>query len=389
MEQLISFSGAQVVPLHLAGNDEDALSKAKEALKIANRRRRVCLILWSRKKLHDKVVALGVLSVKQNTWAKAISHQDPNIKDANGKPIEIGKLVSTEEEVMRDDADRHESNPVAMSGHSQSITSRGTQEESYSDKFATRKYTSSGMSQTDVTLTDSQGSSRHQKRLDTAASVDTTSQISSIDHLTAEREPLQYKSSDALSKMDTEMDEASAPPVESEDDDEMPKKRTRQHRDDNASTTSSKSLSTVTDCLGKADSTGWFAVAPKDDAKRKAWRKRASKENSLQDEGEYFHPPALTTRSVAIVSPDQAPPNTAPVLGHRNRNSGPDFKLFRKNLIPPAHTQRIKMRAVHPKETEQQRQLEADQRELDAEQERADELFHDTGAAPSRKRRRR
>ena len=71
--------------------------------------------------------------------------------------------------------------------------------------------------------------------------------------------------------------------------------------------------------------------------------------------------------------------------------NGPNFKAFRKNIVPRNKDaeERIPLQVFQARESQQQRQLEENQRELEEEQRRADELFREIGAVSSTTTRRR
>ena len=68
---------------------------------------------------------------------------------------------------------------------------------------------------------------------------------------------------------------------------------------------------------------------------------------------------------------------------------GPNFKAFRKNAVPVPRQASIRFRAVLPKESEHQLELEAQREAIDEQQRRADELFRDQRVPSAGRRRRR
>lgn len=146
--------------------------------------------------------------------------------------------------------------------------------------------------------------------------------------------------------------------------------------------------------LGGVDANGWFTVAPKEDSTRKELRQKASKRHAEEEEdGKHFQPAACTKVAVEIVSPSNAVPSqdyyASSNLPYR-RGNGKDFRGFQKNIVPRKldPSEIIPMVIVQAREDEMQRELEEDQRQLQAQQRVADELFRDISASSMPRRRR-
>lgn len=137
----------------------------------------------------------------------------------------------------------------------------------------------------------------------------------------------------------------------------------------------------------------WLVVAPKDDATRKALWEKASKANAEKMDGAHFKPPALSKPSVTVTAPSTNTTNTqsSHLLSLRERRTnGPDFRRFRKNIVPRQvdESELIVVQAVQAKESQQQLRLQENQRELEKQQRLADELFREIGGGTTRRRRR-
>ena len=120
---------------------------------------------------------------------------------------------------------------------------------------------------------------------------------------------------------------------------------------------------------------GWLVCAPKSAVLRQAYLKPRSQ--MLEDLPDDVTAPAIAE---TIVMPGlihrQYDPNHSSIasVGAKSKG-GKDFKKFRKNLITQCKS-RIELRSEVPKETQKQKELEEQQRQIDAQAELADELFN-------------
>ena len=141
-----------------------------------------------------------------------------------------------------------------------------------------------------------------------------------------------------------------------------------------------------------ADSSGWFTTAPKDDRLRKERRRRAERENR----DDIFLPAAITEVVTTLINdrPPKRNPTSATSTSRssskRRTYTGPNFKKFRKNSIVKAtKTEIYAVSAVLSKQTARQRRMDEDERALEEEERRADELFRGDGMGGTNKKRRR
>ena len=136
---------------------------------------------------------------------------------------------------------------------------------------------------------------------------------------------------------------------------------------------------------------GWLVCAPKRAALRQAYLKPRSQ--MLEDLPDDEAAPVIAETIVMsglIYRPYDPNGNSIASVGAKSRE-GKDFKKFRKNPILKCKS-RIELRSEIPKETQKQKELEEQQRQIDAQAELADELFNIGGnnrriAKPARKRR--
>jgi len=134
--------------------------------------------------------------------------------------------------------------------------------------------------------------------------------------------------------------------------------------------------------LGRADANGWFTAAPRDERERSKWRQRASYAYRSQT-GVELERSASTDRDLRILVDV---PNTAP---SRERNALatnrfrptpshlPNFKKFRKNPIArtdPSQGVVLLTEALSASKRDQ-RELNAEEKELEEQQRLADALF--------------
>ncbi|KAG7359793.1 hypothetical protein IV203_034891 [Nitzschia inconspicua] len=154
--------------------------------------------------------------------------------------------------------------------------------------------------------------------------------------------------------------------------------------------------------LEGADPNGWFAAAPKDDTKRKEFRKKASQ--ALVNEGGIgLERAATTAKHVHIITPTEiSPSDDAQTSYHRTKRSlvfgrlprpvtgGPDFKRFRKNYTAPVDPEDVVVLVDFVSEkTQKQREMNEQAQKLEDEQKEADALFRGigTGGLPKKRRR--
>jgi hypothetical protein len=119
---------------------------------------------------------------------------------------------------------------------------------------------------------------------------------------------------------------------------------------------------------------GWFKAAPKGKERRSYLR---SNDDIMEATGrDELNEPALTEICKGMVL--QPKQNTTSPFAFSSL-SGPNFKRFRKNPVVQQPRLLVKTRAVLPKETEQHRQYEEQQRVLEEQKRKADQLFGDGG----------
>lgn len=154
--------------------------------------------------------------------------------------------------------------------------------------------------------------------------------------------------------------------------------------------------------LEAANFKGWFAVAPKDAAKRKAFRKKAS-QAIQKDGGIGLEQPAATASVVQIITPTESRPSADDQTSFRRTNrglvfgriprpnyGGPNFKRFRKNYTAPVDPEEVVVLVDFvSEETQKQREMNEQARKLQEEQREADALFGGMGTAGAPKKRRR
>ena len=129
---------------------------------------------------------------------------------------------------------------------------------------------------------------------------------------------------------------------------------------------------------------GWFVVAPRG-AKRKSYiRSLEEIQEATGRESTELITGAPSEQRADLVVTSQAVSRDEQQIQPLSL-SGPNFKKFRKNPVPPRLQQPLqRFVAVLPKESEIRRELESQRHEVEQQQRRADELFQD----PSRGRRR-
>ena len=125
---------------------------------------------------------------------------------------------------------------------------------------------------------------------------------------------------------------------------------------------------------------GWLVAAPKDELRRREYlkpREQIIENCSLEKPPEAGETVVCTGLVCRKYDPNRN--YRAASIGMKS-SGGKDFKKFRKNPIIKGGS-RIQLRSVLPKETVRQKQLEQQQRALEAQQRKADELFHGDGGA--------
>lgn len=366
-EHLAIAAGANLVTLNEGGASEaTAVERAKEVLKSGGEDL-CCFTISSRKKLTKRLNAMGVPSVSIKKIALAISKQQAELQDSNGKPV--GGFGATEQEQEK----------VTSENIDDDANSRPSRKSPRKRKENSTKIQASKRSR--------------------LAMVEDTTETESHQETQCLLPSLSEAHEPSLPPEDAQEDEGQFPAPSNEEEEKEPddesqevvaptKKRPLATSDEN-STAAKRSRKSISQLAG-AGSDGWFTTAPKEDEKRKEWRKRASQENAGENGGIQFLPTAQT-QTIALVTPPPAhakSSNSSRTKTSR-RQGGPDFKSFRKNSILTSRAT-ISLRVVLPAESDHQRQMADDQRELEAQQRRADELFRGDGMkkGAARKRRR-
>lgn len=430
LDPVIRFSGGRLVPLYEESNEKARMEKVEGSLEALADKNPVFLVLSSRKRLFSKLTAKdGIFSFTQQAWAKAVSRQEPKLVDTKGNAIPLPSTTSNGSRRTppsgapqippaggTSDSSSDTEDEAPAPSKERDANKLQTQEELSTATRTSAKSTNSGIIATGSRKRpgdDSNSSSQvdscsmtevpfptHQKRQ--RREIPYVEQAPETVHQEAspvpEDEETGKKEADAQDDQENE-DFPVEHDVSMEDDEDVspqdpPKKPRRSNHATSSSTDASDS--NIQQCLGKPDASGWYTIAPRDNAVRKAWRKKASKMNA-EIMGEHLMPPAQSAQVVAIVSPTttEGSSNTngsRDALGRRpRRTNGPNFKSFRKNIVPRKvdACERIALKPVQARESEQQQRLQENQRELEAEQRRADELFREIGAGTSTTRRRR
>jgi hypothetical protein len=414
MDPLFRFAGGTLVPLQEESSEKARLAKTEETLKAFadKKNHQVFLVMSSKKRLFSKLVAMdNIFALKPEAWAKAVAQQEPKLVDVKGDSIPLPSASSsstptssapqdpdasggsdTEDEAPASSKERD----VNLQTQEELTTTTTTtaREEKVSRKRTGDDSNSSSQQVDSCSMTEIHLPSQKRRRRETPPPVEQAPETETAVH---EESPVQdeetpqgeNENEDFPVEQDVSMEEEEAPQPE-------PTKQSR--RKNKAEISSASTDSNAQQCLAKPDATGWFTIAPKDNSLRKAWRKKASKMNAEENDGKHFMPPAHSEHVVAIIPPPAAPGGNSnsngsrDVLGRRPRRSnGPNFKTFRKNIVPRKvdACERISLQVFQARESEQQQRLEVNQRELEEEQRRADELFRDIGAGASKTRRRR
>lgn len=125
------------------------------------------------------------------------------------------------------------------------------------------------------------------------------------------------------------------------------------------------------------DEAGWFTAAPSG-KKRSACLSTQLQLGGTLDEGQKVRPSAATHVMKGLIIGQQIGPGAQSTQIHGARN----FKMFRKNIVNGGNlSARIQLRSVLPKETELQRRMNNNDRQLQEEQRKADALFSDRGGS--------
>jgi hypothetical protein len=133
---------------------------------------------------------------------------------------------------------------------------------------------------------------------------------------------------------------------------------------------------------------GWLQAAPADPKQRGAMKR--SKEEILEVyQGENLYVKPAETMWAPKASPLPSAGNGGPTaLVRPGRHTGPDFKGFRKNRVPPVYIAHQLCKVYDPKPTVHQAQFEEERRAADEQFQRASELFKDVTRSTASSRRR-
>ena len=132
-------------------------------------------------------------------------------------------------------------------------------------------------------------------------------------------------------------------------------------------------------------SNGWLQAAPSNPQKRRAHIR--TKEEILEAYGGdkddlYVEPAAIEWAPKSVPT---APSSTQ--QRHRRRDTGPNFKAFRKNSVPPIQIVDYKWKSHKAFPVAQQAQFEEEKREADEQYRLANQLFQDDTTSKGRRRR--
>ena len=357
IEKLAVAAGAKLVSLYELASEAKAAKRAEELIQSD-----LCFVLASRKRLTKKLTSLGIPSVSAKKMASAVSKQARQLVDEKGNVICKGNDREEEDSISVAVDDNTSTRVSPTRQNPKEKRKYDTNEESF-EMQTKKKRTSAEVEEkcnrNPATQPGSPSTSHEKAKKSMVASV--------ADH----HEVMQVESLDDTENEESKLEKA---PISTNIEPTVATSLTRRAR---------QSTSTH---LKAADSNGWFITAPKEDSKRKEWRRLALKESAVENGGMQFLPPAQTER-ITLVTP---PPIEKKTPFSRRRRDGPNFKQFRKNLVYRVEASaRISLRIFVPGQSEQQRMMEQDQRELEEEQRRADELFRGDGAVAGKRRRRR
>jgi hypothetical protein len=150
----------------------------------------------------------------------------------------------------------------------------------------------------------------------------------------------------------------------------------------NTRKTNSSSSSNGRTEFGRADANGWFKAAPKDDRERSRWRQRASEANQ-KETGIKLESSASTNSGdprIYVVATNENV--IADVVNHRHRRQNnpnpPNFKKFRKNLLPraiPSEEVVVLLDAALSQARQAPQEPSAEERQLQEHQKLAEALF--------------
>jgi hypothetical protein len=430
MEALVHLSGGTSIALYDLKNETGRLAKVQATMTPESNG--VYLVLMSKKRLYNKLLSFDrVYSLKPEAWAESIFLQNPQLKGAGGEMIPTPAIVapssSTEKSsvikaipkqaVGDDDSDTDDE--IAPSAMTQKSKFQTQEDLVATNTTATRDRRSQRSTSPKKIASPSAGPKRRAAASSSPLDSQFDSSMTELDAPTRKRrkrgepnEPImetsmedseepKHSSAEVSSVVDgdsTNSDkpmEQDFPDFPMEQDEAIDENQgASQPRVAAAKTTHipvSRSTTASHECLDGVDENGWYAAAPKADSTRKAWRQKASKSCAEQD-GEHFQPAAGSKAVAAVVAPSQANPsqNYAAPRVHERKANGPDFRTFRKNIVPRKidASEIIQMVVVQPREDEVLQELEEEQRQLEVQQRVADELFRDVGSSMPRRKRR-
>ena len=117
-------------------------------------------------------------------------------------------------------------------------------------------------------------------------------------------------------------------------------------------------------------------MAPNSSFERQAYVKPIDEIRENMESGEIAAVAETVVRSNLVFRPYDPNRLSNAVFGSKSK-TGKDFKKFKKNKIIPG-TMKVKLQAVQLKESTKLRELEEQQKAIDAQQRMADELFAET-----------
>ena len=136
--------------------------------------------------------------------------------------------------------------------------------------------------------------------------------------------------------------------------------------------------------LGGTSNGGWLQAAPSDPKKRRVHaRSNDEIKEAYSGDSHELHTQAAATEWAPLA----APPPTLPTRRRRDA-TGPNFKAFRKNRVPPVHVIEYQWKTHRSVPAVQKAKMEEEQRAADEQFRRANELFKDVAVAKGGRRRR-
>jgi len=400
---LVDAAGAALVALYTEPNAEAMVRRAKQALEEARQSKQVCLVLSSKKRVFNKVAHLdGITSVNSTDWARAVLSQDPALEDSKGNVIALPSQQPDVQIPPRDDSDTEDEGTASQNqglGKMETQDVQGTHDDKQRVSAVKKRKGEDSQSISHVDSSETQvpipkRQKRGEEQDDELAAYEEAKQQATSDNRSKRQRP----EPEIVQEPSPEDEGLSLDQVEpSKEDEQESESSMPRHVAKRAEVGPKAKLDNPQEFLGKANANGWFTVAPKDNGTRRAWRNKMSKAHAEQHDGSHFMPPAQSEH-VSIVTPSSVSGGSngsssgrdAPVH-HSRRSDAPDFKRFRKNIVPYKvdACEHIRLEAMQARESEQHLRLEETQRELEAEQRRADELFRDIGGGGTTRRRRR